>query len=253
MGLLETTKGRQLAEGAVEEANSLMGPNTKLRLRTSWGPNDEGGKPEAATVYLLNSSGAPSLYMVVVPSDCKCIFVQPERYEAWIEQHSTALSSMLSVSAKHILAFMLLHEVAHVINGDPGEFNDHPSTGLTQKEREERADALAVQVLTSAAQRTSDMPAWLSAQELQMELANLSWNVQIRRQTEYFGSAILGTPAAFSDTSYSHPNFELRILTVNNLISHSPTSRELLDEFLSHRGQKGRLNNRVDPLSQIMH
>src|SRR5262249_41705504 len=156
---------------AVEEANSLLGPDTKVQLAASWVQGKRRNTSGIATLYLLNSAGAPSLYMIVVPSDCQCVFLQPQRYSDWIEKHTTALPSMLDVSAKNMLVFMLLHEVGHIVNGDPGEFNERATargTAITQKEREERADAFAVDVLTSAARRTSDMTAWLNAQKLEI-------------------------------------------------------------------------------------
>jgi len=39
------------------------------------------------------------------------------------------------------------------------------------------------------------------------------------RELRFFGSQSLGTPAAFYDTGYTHPNFELRLLTVNYAIT----------------------------------
>lgn len=237
MGLFETTNGRELTDRAVTQANLLLGPDAKITLRTSWTPEKPGNGNPTATIYLVNATGAPPLYMVVVPSDCSCILVQPQRYTAWIEQHSASLSSMLPVESENVLAFMLLHEVGHILNGDHGEFTDQGgerNTSLT-KEREERADSFAVEQLLAAAKRTKDTGAWLTAMHVEMDLANLSWNVQARRQDEYFGSVVLRTPAAFADMDYTHPNFELRMLTVNNQIAHTETSRKLLEAFLANR------------------
>ena len=240
MGLLETTNGRQLADAAVRLTNSLRGPDATVILRTSWNADKPNGGHQVATVYLVNAAGAPPLYMVVVPSDCGCVFIQPQRYAAWVEQHSTALSQMLEVSPENVLAFMLLHEVGHIANGDRGEFNEdaNGNSSSSSKEREERADAFAVDALAAAVKRTKDSSAWLNAENMEMDLANLSWNVQALRQSEYFGSTVLGTPAAFADAGYTHPNFELRILTVNNQISKSETSRQLLESFLASRNRK---------------
>ncbi|MDF0522485.1 hypothetical protein P0R31_35180 [Bradyrhizobium yuanmingense] len=44
----------------------------------------------------------------------------------------------------------------------------------------------------------------------------------------------------FADSGLSHPNYELRILTVNDIISNSPTSRELVQQFESCRAPAGR-------------
>jgi hypothetical protein len=44
----------------------------------------------------------------------------------------------------------------------------------------------------------------------------------------------LSHPAAY-DLGYTHPNFELRLLTVNDMISNTPTSHRLLESFLAKR------------------
>jgi hypothetical protein len=241
MGLLETTNGRELADRTVTLANSLLGPDAKITLRTSWTAENPGAR-QVATVYLVNTAGAPALYMVVVPSDCGCIFIQPQRYAAWVTQYSTTLSSMLPISSENVLVFMLLHEIGHIVNRDRGEFVEpagENSSGLSTKEREERADSFAVLHLMAAAKRTKDTDAWLNAMHVEMDLANLSWNIQALRQNEYFGSTVLGTPAAFADAGYSHPNFELRILTVNDQISHTAISHQLLESFQATRNRKG--------------
>jgi hypothetical protein len=241
MGLLETTNGRELAEKGVKLANSLLGPEAKMALRTSWTEEKPGERHQVATVYLVNAAGAPPLYMVVVPSDCSCIFVQPQRYSAWVVQHSTALNSMLPVSPENVLAFMLLHEMGHISNGDRGEFVESRSENgseLSAKEREERADSFAVAQLMAAAKRAKDTDVWLNAMRVEMDLASLSWNAQVLRQHDYFGSIVLATPEAFADAGYTHPNFELRILTVNDQISHTATSHMLLEKFLASRNRK---------------
>jgi hypothetical protein len=42
-------------------------------------------------------------------------------------------------------------------------------------------------------------------------------------------------PATFFDLGYTHPNFELRLLTVNDMIANSAVSHQLLQDFLNQR------------------
>jgi hypothetical protein len=64
---------------------------------------------------------------------------------------------------------------------------------------------------------------------------SLSFEMQQVRSERYFGSSLLHTPAAFYDTGYTHPNFELRVLTVNDRISNTEASHQLLANFLAGR------------------
>jgi hypothetical protein len=131
---------------------------------------------------------------------------------------------------------MLLHEAGHVAHGDPGEFDGSDSGALNtdatiEKQREENADAFAVEQLKGATSRMKDTTAWLNALNATKDLSNLSFEMDGARMLDHPG------PNAFYDTGYTHPNFELRILTVNDQISGTPGSHQLLENFLTRRTQ----------------
>jgi len=122
----------------------------------------------------------------------------------------------------------------------PGDFDEsgHGALNLdptAEKDREQKADAFAVEQLKGAMGRRNRTNAWTAAQMATMDLSNLSFEMQEVRSLKYFGAATLHTAAAYYDTSYTHPNFELRILTVNDMISNTPTSHQLLQNFLKGR------------------
>src|SRR5262249_48202984 len=93
----------------------------------------------------------------------------------------------------------------------------------------------AVEQLKGAITRRQPMQPWMDAMNATMDLANLSFEMQQVRSEKYFGAALLHTRAAYYDTGYTHPNFELRILTVNDLISNTENSHQLLRIFLEGR------------------
>lgn len=242
MGLTETALGRAVIEKAVDIANSWINPELGMRFAPSWQKQDLKQAKGVIPVYSIAELHAPATDIVAVPTHCHCVFVQPRAYEKWLENHISHTSQTLEVSEERLLAFMLLHEAGHLVHGDPGEF-DASSTGslntdaTNEKQREQAADSFAVEQLKNAMQRKKDVAAWLSAQYASADLANLAFEMQQVREERYFGAESLGTLQAFYDLGYSHPNLELRLLTMNDQISETPTSHELLSNFLARRAR----------------
>jgi hypothetical protein len=71
--------------------------------------------------------------------------------------------------------------------------------------------------------------------KVQLTLTNMGWNLARRRFIDNFGATVLRDPRVIFDQGYSHPNFELRILVANELVSDSPAAKELRQEFESMR------------------
>jgi hypothetical protein len=241
MGLTETALGHPLIERSATIANSWLDPALKTHFTPNWkGPDSlAGGDP--VTIYSISEFRAPANYRVAVPVGCLCVFVEPHVFESWLRQHMSSSGITLEVNEERLLAFMLLHEAGHIVDGDPGDFDEGGVGNLNlsptvKKEREQKADAFAVEQLKGAISRTKEIGPWLDALNATKDLANLSFEMEQVRSQKYFGAALLHTPAAYYDTGYSHPNFELRILTVNDQISNTETSHQLLASFLEGRG-----------------
>jgi len=240
MGLTETVLGRALVEKSVSLANSWLERGIGIHFMPSWKTPSGTDARDAVPVYAISELHAPANYMVAVPARCHCVFVQPRVYETWLRDHPSHSGLTLEVLEERLLAFMLIHEAGHIAYGDPGQFDSSNSGSLNtdataEKQREESADAFAVEQLRGALTRTKDTDAWLNALNATKDLANLSFEMQQVRSEQCFGSESLHTPAAFYDVGYTHPNFELRVLTVNNLISNTETSRQLLANFQAGR------------------
>lgn len=240
MGLSETVLGRPLIEKAAAFANSWISPDTGIRFAPSWKITDSQEGKGIVAIYAISDVHAPVTYMVAVPVGCRCVFVQPRAYEGWLQDHLSHTGLTLDVSEDRLLAFMLLHEAGHIVHGDPGQFDGSGTgplnTGTTlEKTREQSADAFVVEQLKRAIGRTKDTDAWMSAQLATVDLANLSFEMLQVREERFFGSESLATPQAFYDLGYTHPNFELRLLTVNDAIANTMASHELLADFLAKR------------------
>jgi hypothetical protein len=240
MGLTETTLGRSLIEKASDFANSWMEPDSGIRFAPAWKAPDPQAPKDIVRIYAVSEFHAPATYMVAVPTRCRCVFVEPRVYENWLQNHLSQSGQTLEVSEERLLGFMLLHEAGHIAHGDPGEFDGNGTgvlnTGTTvEKQREQNADSFAVEQLKRAMDRRKDVTAWLNAQYASADLANLAFEMQQVREMRFFGSESLGTHEAFYDVGYTHPNFELRLLTVNDLISNTETSHQLLQNFLTKR------------------
>jgi len=240
MGLTETALDHSLIENAAGFADSWLSPDSGVHFTPSWKIGNSQGDKGNVAIYAIGELHAPRSYMVAVPVGCRCVFIQPRTFEAWLNDHLSHTGLTLEVSEDRLLAFMLLHEAGHIVHGDPGQFdgsgNGPLNTGTTiEKTREQSADAFAVQQLKQAILRTKGTDAWMSAQFATIDLSNLSFEMLQVREERFFGSETLGTPEDFDDLGYTHPNFELRLLTVNDAISNTKASHELLANFLAKR------------------
>ncbi|MGB0063714.1 MAG: hypothetical protein WBP85_04645, partial [Terracidiphilus sp.] len=239
-GLTETALGHTLIEHAAQIADGWLDPALNIHLVPSWKASDASAGSDPVKIYAISEFHAPANYMVAVPVGCRCIFVEPHVYQSWLKDHMSTSGVKLDVDEQRLLAFMFLHEAGHIVNHDPGDFDAGGRGALNldptdQKDREQKADAFAVEQLKGAMARRSKTDAWTEAQMATMDLGNLSFEMQQVRSEKYFGSALLHTPTAYYDTGYTHPNFELRILTVNDLISNTSTSHQLLENFVEGR------------------
>jgi hypothetical protein len=120
LGLIETALGRPIADQAINSANAVIDARTEAKLRGSW----RNAQENDIIVYLIASTAVPSVYGVIIPNACRCVFVQPTAFNHWMTDHTEALPQMKAVEPQTVLAFMLLHEVGHIVHGDPGQFED---------------------------------------------------------------------------------------------------------------------------------
>lgn len=231
-GLLNTEKGREMAERAIYEVNLLISEQG-LRLIPAWKQSKDANN---VPVYLVESHPKAVATPAAVPRGCRCIFVSPSVLKAWIE-HNSSGSGRLNLDAGRFLVFILMHEVGHIKSNTPGavlkdgeisQLNVEPSLA---KAAEEEADNFAADVLKSRAKQAKVNEASLTANWVIMELTNLSWNMQAFRTLDEFGSFAVGKPSVYFDIGYTHPNLAWRILRATDRIQQTEATRELLAAF----------------------
>jgi hypothetical protein len=106
----------------------------------------------------------------------------------------------------------------------------------TAKDVEFAADAWAADKVREVFQ--PGKVGFLSAMDIQFALTNASWNLARRRLIDNFAKTVLRDPRVIFDEGYSHPNFELRMLVVNELVSNTVAAKALREEFESLRRTK---------------
>jgi hypothetical protein len=233
-GLIESSVDHQLLLSALEFANSAM-PNGGRRFVPGWEANQ---LPASIPVHTVRGRLGSREIMTTYP-ECRCIVVQAGKLHDWLTTKVGSGPALLTIEPRLILAYMLLHEAGH-IEQDSGVENEAPLTrsqsGKTnnldttaQKWRETTADVFAAEVVKSGMQEKGNRG--LAATRIAMALSQLAWNLAEHRLLDDFGGTALRKPSLFQDVGSSHPNLEWRVLSVNDLITGSDTSRQLLEDF----------------------
>jgi hypothetical protein len=137
---------------------------------------------------------------------CHCIITQVGRLTAWLEQHQGADQALLAVDTHDMFAYMLLHEIGHIVHGDPigqnessnatsnaNRFNLDPTA---QKAREIAADRYAADAISAAiAERGTERS--IAARAVALTLAQLSWKLAEHRLVDSFGGTALKEQSLF--------------------------------------------------------
>lgn len=240
-GLVEAPSGRPTVQVAIGLVRKILPDPPPLVIEPGWGSN----RPDQAVpVHAVAGQGLGHNELVSIYSDCRCILVKTGDLNRWLQDKVGSGSALMNIDQGALLAYMLLHEIGHFVDGDVDGAMSSPAPGgvgslnrddTAQKDREAAADRFAAASLKEALQ--SGGARGVSAGEVTMALSNLSWNLSAHRLLDDFGATSLAKPQAFWDTGYSHPNIELRVLTVNALVSGSDAAKQLLDEFRDRRKQ----------------
>jgi hypothetical protein len=234
-GYRQTTEGRPLVEAASKAANAVLSSSSSFRLKPSWsaGATDDQA-PSDIELFII--AATPKPFVIQVPfRSCRCIFIQEEAFRKSIDRYARDSKRTSEIDPSRLLAFMLLHEVGHQQEGHPG-YMDRESPGLNFddneiKTRERAADEFAARALIAASKDTNRIDAFLRAMDIEMALSKVSFNLTGIRVIDRFGGSTLCSKDLFADRGVSHPNFELRILTVNDIIAGTSTSRQLVADF----------------------
>lgn len=236
-GLERTQTGKALTEGAIASANVLLsGKAMRLVLSGQGAKAASAPASEDIPVYLVRAPATARATPAAVPRGCRCIFVNPVVFNAFVKEQRTG-SGRMKLDDKYVLVFMLLHEAGHLskstaaagfANGQLTELNIEPSRA---KANEEDADEFAAEVVRIPMQRNAPSNAKTEAISVAMELGTLSWNMQAHRSLDEFGATAVGKRSVFFDKNLTHPNLDWRVLRMNYLVHGTPASKSLLDSF----------------------
>ena len=234
-GYRQSVQGRPLVETASRAANAVLSSSSSFRLKPSWsiGATED---PASSDIELFLIAATPTPFVIQVPfRSCRCIFIQEEAFRTSVARYARNSKRTSNIDPSQLLAFMLLHEVGHQKEGHPG-YMDRESPDLNFddneiKARERAADEFAAQALIAASKDTNRIDAFLRAMEIEMALSKISFNLTGIRVIDHFGGSTLCSKDLFADRGVSHPNFELRIVKVNDIISGTPTSHQLVADF----------------------
>jgi hypothetical protein len=208
-----------------------------LRLYGNW------GRPRAhrAAVYLVSPAEVSASLFIFVPGGCRCVILRPDAFGRWLQERRTG-TGRRHVEDDALLAFMLLHEAGHIDAQrtvappvDGAAVDGAPADAIVSKAQEEYADAYAVARMRRHLPTSRSQPAWSAVVRIQLALEALAWNLFATRMLDHFGATTLKRPEVFADAGNTHPNLELRIMTVNHDINPSEASRRLLDDFRERR------------------
>lgn len=72
--------------------------------------------------------------------------------------------------------------------------------------------------------------------EIRSSLSSLQFTLAGKRYIDHFGGTTLSSPSVFWDPRRTHPDLELRLLSIMGALD--PGSQPLLDDFLQRRAQK---------------
>jgi hypothetical protein len=228
---------------AISTVNAMLhDPELTMRLANPIPrrKNAEGAVP----VYVVPVEDSAGV-VVRVPEECRCIVIGGNEFEANFEKLA-AEGALLAGHEVEMLSFLLLHEMGHISLGHYGQFLPDPTVGSLNldenetKVREDAADAFGADALRAEMGKLDGGTPVMAAMNVIMFVQSLSFVVSGRASIENFGGRVLGDPAIFWDHSRSHPNFEYRLLEINNAISPSDTSKALLEDYEAARQSSGR-------------
>jgi hypothetical protein len=238
LGLQPTPIGRNAAQAAIEHANAILAGHSHFLLFGSWETAPVTVNPaDIVRVYMVAKIKNGNDFGITVPYDCGCILLQSQVVSDQIRVYSAQNSRMMKVDGNYVLCFMLLHEIGHIDHGDFGNYvanqpkHSYNLNHTTQKDIELGADRFAATTISTALDDKGNVLGWLSALDTQLALTDVSWNLAEIRIIDYLGATTLCSKFVFEDDGYTHPNFELRILTANNFLQHTPESATLLESF----------------------
>jgi len=240
-GLVEAPVDHTALLSSIRIARLVLGPSAPVNVVAGW---NTAADASSVRVFAAAPDGLAGSEVMRSDGGCRCVLAQVSAMTRWLQLRTGQGEERVDVDPQDLLAYMLLHEVAHLVHGDSPERvepsarpNNKPGFNLdvtAQKAREVAADRYAAEVIAAAiSDRGSDRG--IAATRIALTLSQLSWNLSGHRLLDNFGGTGWHQPLLFQDAGLSHPNLEWRILSVNDAISSTKASHKLLTDFEAAR------------------
>lgn len=237
--LIEDDAFRGDVDRAVAVVNYILDDNVGFKLVPNWKARPSGER--SIPIYLVNIEPKGKYGISFVPRDDGCVFIDAGLIPEINDLFSNGFKGRSEIETHVLLAIVLLHESGHLFQRKTGSYADS-STGETYnvlttktKEVEMEADSFAARLIREGKNPLSESNRFHAATTLSMALSKVSFNLTGYRVLMRSGDSVLGSPALFGDSGYSHPNLILRVLTMNYELLPIPEAKALLDEFLEKR------------------
>lgn len=236
-GFEATERNRATVEASVVLANEILeGAGLDSRIQCDW---KESADVDVA-LHLVKTHERGSLGPCFVLPGARAILVDAAEVDRIPTTFGGEDDEESDVEA--LLSVFLLHEVGHLDEGHnalprfalPFSDADYNVEETDEKRKEMEADRFAGSCLRRAFEPGS--AGFLSASRAQMALPKASFNLT--------GRSVVNSPGApprerYWDRSYTHPNFELRILNIWYEMSPSEGLKEMRDAFIEERQGPG--------------
>jgi hypothetical protein len=231
-GLSGTSLGQDWAAQAAATANLLLRAEDKIEFGIAG--TETAKDPAKVPVHLVGGGLGPD-ELAMTPQGCRCVLLNTRAIETSTAELSGNDKTDLPINLAKWAAFILLHEAGHLAHGDylPEAPGGDGGSAFARKYAEYQADEFAAQRIKEGS--VPGHKGFGQAMLVSFELSNASWNLLADRLLDHFAASALKDASLVLDAGYSHPNFELRILIVNDLIQDNQSAHELRASFEAMR------------------
>lgn len=229
LGLRTSVRERSTILSALKLLGPVLPP--ELRLTPGW-VEDDGAIP----VFSISDLDLAPSDLSWVPTPNRAILVHSD-FSALVTSRFAHpdTAGVMEVKCEVLLAVVLLHELGHLSGAtEVSEELESLFPDLTAAQSAELAADEYAAALLRLANSPARIDAMFSVQAMLMNLTHAQWNLAAWRIT-HLGDIFPRASGFYADPGLSHPNFELRYLTILQSAQPTPATKAVLREFLKNR------------------
>jgi hypothetical protein len=233
-GLARTSRESDLVNQAIAAANTILAGRDSLVFRYDIRPQSS---PDEVPVSILSSLNLSGSDVIWTPPNCRCVYIQAQALRRWIEQAEYAHGYGSRFDEKYVVAFMLLHEMGHVLQGKSGEYlaSEDPdsnsnvlstNTKIAESDADSFAESQIVGQLREGGRRAQT--ASVIVTNIVILANNIYYDVTL---SQGLTEILCLTPTIYWDHGYSHPNLVFRLMGTVNRLAPSPEATRIVADF----------------------